>query len=358
MTLTLAKNIKNTLLEILDSPQGTVFDFRHGEIIENGGAFNEYLDANVGPGRELSVTKEQIMMMSVDLEDKIEGGQVYEAMMICRGEGNTNAKPVVKPCFMLHSCSLHKAGIPLPVNEQCPLEKMAAKVMLRDLVKAFQQEFTDDISWNDKNMLRNVVAYELQKIRIQANMARFPDPIIKQQIGVDHFGKAINNVSENPNNPLYQRAVKSQMDILKQLLMTPEQRFRYKGGKKIISPSDQAASYRDRLREIESKHGAKYGDAPIMEAKLTGDKNVEMDSGSDGDAGFELDGEPEVTSGANEQDKQGGDEPLAAAKKLLAGLERQGSRSKHGAGSIIAEQKVPDESAALGGNNPPMDEMF
>jgi hypothetical protein len=226
--------------QLLTKADGDKVNFTYGTYIPGAVAFNQYLEANVGPGDTKVMTKGAVIKMIKQLALTLNSGGLASLPMLC----------LSKDCPRYESCPIKAIGEQVPVGEPCPVEKTEALAHVRGLSEDFGQGRT----YADQIMIQGVSSVQVIKSRVMSDLSRHAAPVIKVNKGVDAQGRVVRELTENPNIGVLAKLQKQEHLLLKGLHLTQEQRKKLEGQETITSDV-VLSQLKNKLHELRRSSG-------------------------------------------------------------------------------------------------------
>lgn len=239
--------------------EGDSITFSYGDYVAGAEAFNQYLEANIPPGKMLTLDRNRCLSLIKQLALTLNTGGLASLPQICLAED----------CDRYNSCPIVLSRLPPPVGEACPIEKMEALNHVRKLAA----DFGSDRTYADQLMIQGVGGLQILKSRVFSDMSNNPSPVVESDKGIDPRGNVIKEKVANPNFDVLNMIMKAELVLLKGLNMTAQERMKNMLNSARTTDA-QAASYRKKLAELKSKHGIENSDIIDVEANIIdgGDK--------------------------------------------------------------------------------------
>jgi hypothetical protein len=250
--------------EILLKAPETVLVFTYGDFIPGAVAFNQYLEANVQPGKQMQMTKVRVVQLIKHLAFTMNSGGLASLPMLCLDD----------ECPRAADCPIRLIGEPAPIGEQCPIEKAEGLNHVRGLSK----DFGTGRSYADQVMIQAVSAIQMLKTRVFADLASHPDPIMEVEKGIDARGNVVRDKVENPNFKILQNLTKQEQILLKGLHLTQEQRIKMEASS--IKTTDMLiGDLREKLQKIQRDNKSEGLDIIDADIIVKDEINEEIHSG-------------------------------------------------------------------------------
>lgn len=218
------------------------------------------------------------------------------------------------------------------ITHNCPVEKAE----LANHVRRLGKDFEDLPSYADQLLVQGVAACEIIKSRVYADMSASPNAVITVGRGVDKFGNAITDRTDNPNYRIWSNIHQTEQKLLKSLHMTLDQRKKLEGANSKRDPNNLRALYRKRLQELKSRNKVALDVIDITTQSvipsISGENN-ENNGGIDTGTGPSVQDASNSESGGNPVGGDAGNsgegiKVVGTAKKLVERLNKATERAR------------------------------
>ncbi len=312
-----------SIKQVLALPDGDIIAFTYGTYIPGATAFNQYLEANVGPGDTKNMLKSAVIKMIKHLALTLNSGGLAALPMICLKE----------ECIRWESCPVRLVGEQVPTGRGCPVEKTEVLAHVRGL----SEDFGAGRTYADQIMIQGVSSVQVIKSRVMSDLSKYSAPVVKVKKGVDAQGRVVKELVENPNINLLAKLQKQEHLLLKGLHLTQEQRKKLEGHEAVTSDV-VLSSLKKKLQELRRTAGTEGLEIQDAEIKVHTVDETMFEDGEDQNVDKEIlrGGEQgDVSSDSGDAKSQAG----LADKDKLSSLDSNASDIRECSGRVDQEIK-------------------
>lgn len=133
-------------------------------------------------------------------------GMYARIPLICKGE----------TCPYVDTCQLLKYDV-APVGEYCPLETAQIELRVMEYIKDIG---LDESSFTDRQLLNDIVGYDIMLERCRALMAKEGTPVVDIVAGIAENGEEIRQPAVSKAWEAYEKIVKKRNETYQLMLMT------------------------------------------------------------------------------------------------------------------------------------------
>lgn len=197
------------------------------------------------PGTVANISQEALIYLS-NFSKKMRDGYQAAVPLVCLGEDS---------CPYAKSCPLLKAGLEVPILENCPVEEHLFNTWVDEKMKELGVKQDDPMASIDRSQIREMAELEIIQMRATLEMSNAPETVREKVVGFDEDGKPIVQDVENPRIGIITNIAKVKRDILSDLVGTRKERIR--AGEKTNTPVETLAGFaakaKERSIELEKK---------------------------------------------------------------------------------------------------------
>jgi hypothetical protein len=141
---------------------------------------------------------------------RLEAGPTARVPMLCKGP----------QCPFIGLCELSRSNIPLPLDQECPIELFVIDGWKERFLEGIEVEKQENSVWITQLVEDLAIEVALQT-RMLGKLAMEPDPIQKSAIGINFKGDPIEMKQLHPGMDLLLRVHDRKLRKLRELLGTP-----------------------------------------------------------------------------------------------------------------------------------------
>lgn len=192
-------------------------------------------------------------------EDRLRYGPGSSSPMLCKG----------LECPFLGYCDLHKSGIMLPLDEQCPIEQYMIAQWRDNFLGSLDYDIPGEHSAAVKMLVEDMAVEMVLQSRITKEAGSDPRVERPATIGLNMKGEPIEVTKLNPGLDLLLRINSSKLKILKDLLGSPRAKAEAGRLQSNDAGSAAAAAHKAANKMVPQATGPKRLEVPIFLPKET-----------------------------------------------------------------------------------------